>query len=145
MNASNTLEICVSFLPVQPKPVQRPPSTVGSLLQMHGLQQFTDVLISNGYDDIQFLAEVPDEELEEIGISPLHRQKVSLICFHAHFDKETHIHTQTAACYLFSVRSEVTSPFELDTHTSTFFFSFILSSFPHSSILDEYFLIFKSS
>ena len=145
MNASNTLEICVSFLPVQPKPVQRPPSTVGSLLQMHGLQQFTDVLISNGYDDIQFLAEVPDEELEEIGISPLHRQKVSLICFHAHFDKETHIHTQTAACYLFSVRSEVTSPFELDTHTSTFFFPSYSPLFLIPQFWMSIFLIFKSS
>ena len=45
---------------------------------MHGLQHYTDVLIANGYDDVQFLGEVPDLELQEIGIlDPTDRQRVS--------------------------------------------------------------------
>lgn len=46
----------------------RPPSSVKSLLEANGLQHFSDVLLSNGYDDLQFLAEVADAELHEIGI-----------------------------------------------------------------------------
>ena len=56
----------------------RPPSTVKSLLETHGLQQFSDVLLTNGYDDLHFLAEVSEAELQEIGIKQLtDREKVS--------------------------------------------------------------------
>lgn len=59
------------------KPSQRPPSTVESLLMQNGMKHFLNLLITNGYDDIQFLAEVPEEELQEIGISqPGDRAKV---------------------------------------------------------------------
>ncbi|XP_064394235.1 phosphatidylinositol 3,4,5-trisphosphate 5-phosphatase 2-like [Halichondria panicea] len=47
----------------------RPPSTVDSLLHLNGLQQFSSILIANGYDDMHFLAEVSEEELEEIGVT----------------------------------------------------------------------------
>ena len=47
------------------------------LLDSHGLQHFAQRLISNGYDDVHFVAEVSDEELKEIGISsPADRAKV---------------------------------------------------------------------
>ena len=56
----------------------RLPSSVEQLLQMHGLQHYTEVLIANGYDDVQFLGEVPDLELQEIGIlDATDRQRVS--------------------------------------------------------------------
>ena len=56
----------------------RPP-TVEKLLQQYGLQQYVEVLIANGYDDIQFLGEVPDLELQEIGIlDPSDRARVRL-------------------------------------------------------------------
>ena len=43
-------------------------STVEKLLDLHGLKQFSDVLVANGYDDINFISEVSSEELEEIGV-----------------------------------------------------------------------------
>lgn len=56
----------------------RPPSTVKSLLETHGLQNFSDILLTNGYDDLHFLAEVSEAELQEIGIKQLaDREKVS--------------------------------------------------------------------
>jgi len=57
----------------------RPPSTVEKLLQAHGLQHFSERLISNGYDDIHFVTDISDEELQEIGITQLSdRSKVRL-------------------------------------------------------------------
>ena len=52
---------------LQAKP--RPPSTVEKLLQVHGLQHFTELLIANGYDDIHFITEISEDELQEIGIT----------------------------------------------------------------------------
>ena len=64
------------YLPSQARS-PRPLSTVEKLLQHHGLQRYTEVLMANGYDDIQFLGEVPDLELQEIGIlDPADRAKV---------------------------------------------------------------------
>ena len=41
------------------------------------MQQFVDILVTNGYDDLHFLAEVSDSELQEIGIRhPTDREKV---------------------------------------------------------------------
>ena len=52
---------------------------------MHGLQHYTDILIANGYDDVQFLGEVPDLELQEIGIlDPTDRQRVSIMIKNSH-------------------------------------------------------------
>ena len=43
----------------------------------NGMQHFLNLLVTNGYDDVQFLAEVPEDELQEIGISqPGDRAKV---------------------------------------------------------------------
>ena len=57
----------------------RPPSTVEKLLQAHGLQHFSERLITNGYDDIHFVTDISDEELQEIGITQLSdRSKVRL-------------------------------------------------------------------
>ena len=46
----------------------RPPSSVKALLEQHSLQQYADKLMTNGYDDLHFLAEVAEGELIEIGI-----------------------------------------------------------------------------
>ena len=46
----------------------RPPSSVEKLLQLYSLQHYTEVLMANGYDDVQFVGEVSDLELQEIGI-----------------------------------------------------------------------------
>lgn len=48
------------------------------LLTLHGLGQYTNLLVSNGYDDIRFVSDISDEELIEIGVgSPSERQRVS--------------------------------------------------------------------
>jgi len=47
----------------------RPPSTVERLLQVNGLQHFSELLITNGYDDIHFIQEISEAELQEIGIT----------------------------------------------------------------------------
>ena len=47
----------------------RPPSTVEELLQVHGLQHFSELLIANGYDEIHFITEITEEELQDIGIT----------------------------------------------------------------------------
>ena len=45
----------------------------------HGLQHYSECLKNNGYDDPQFLADVSDKELLEIGIVQApDREKVSL-------------------------------------------------------------------
>ena len=48
----------------------RPFSSVESMLQFHGLHHYSELLKANGYDDPQFLVEVSDGELREIGIEP---------------------------------------------------------------------------
>lgn len=54
-------------------------STVEDLLTLHGLGQYTNLLISNGYDDIRFVSDITNEELMEIGVeSSSERQRVSV-------------------------------------------------------------------
>lgn len=61
-----------------PKSSKRPVSSVESLLIQNGLQKFVKILLDNGYDDLGFLSEVPEDELQEIGIiNPTDREKVS--------------------------------------------------------------------
>ena len=77
---SLSLSLPQSPLSLAPSPQARSPRppTVEKLLQQNGLQQYTEVLIANGYDDVQFLGEVPDLELQEIGIlDPSDRARVS--------------------------------------------------------------------
>ena len=53
-------------------------SSVEDLLTLHGLSQYTSKLVGNGYDDIRFISDITDEELEEIGVtSQSERQRVS--------------------------------------------------------------------
>ena len=53
-------------------------SSIESLLMPHNLQQYTEALQSNGYDDPHFLADVSDKELQDIGVViPSDREKVS--------------------------------------------------------------------
>ena len=58
---------------------------------MHGLQHYTEVLIANGYDDVQFLGEVPDLELQEIGIlDPTDRQRVNKLILYFFLKSNQH-------------------------------------------------------
>ena len=53
-------------------------SSVEDLLSLHGLSQYTNKLVENGYDDILFISEITDIELIEIGVaSPAERARVS--------------------------------------------------------------------
>ena len=52
---------------LQAKP--RPPSTLEGLLQVNGLQHFSELLITNGYGDMRFITEISEAELHEIGIT----------------------------------------------------------------------------
>jgi len=52
-------------------------SSIESLLMSHNLQQYTEALQSNGYDDPHFLADVSERELQDIGVAiPSDREKV---------------------------------------------------------------------
>lgn len=63
--------------PRQAQVRNRPLSTVESLLETHGLQQFSQKLVRNGYDDIHFVCDISEEELKEIGIpNPTDRNKL---------------------------------------------------------------------
>ena len=70
-NPSSFLPLFISpALPpsvLQAKP--RPPSTVERLLQVNGLQHLSELFIVNGYDDIHFVTEISEVELQEIGIT----------------------------------------------------------------------------
>ena len=79
--------MCIVAICSQGGKSPRPPSTVESLLHLNGLQQFSSILMVNGYDDMDFLAEVSEEELKEIGVTEsLDRLKVRmpscLNCYH---------------------------------------------------------------
>ena len=46
---------------------------------MHGLSQYSQTLIFNGYDDINFISDITDDELREIGVIQYsERQRVSM-------------------------------------------------------------------
>ena len=48
------------------------------LLSLHGLMQYSAMLVANGYDDIRFISEITEDELEEIGVvARPERQRVS--------------------------------------------------------------------
>ncbi len=57
--------MCVCVMP-HPLPVQ---ASVGAWLTFLGLIQYEQVLIDAGYDDIDFISDISNEELQEIGIT----------------------------------------------------------------------------
>ena len=53
-------------------------TSVEDLLSLHGLSQYAAKLVENGYDDIRFISDITDSELNEIGVvSPSERMRVS--------------------------------------------------------------------
>lgn len=45
-----------------------PPRTVAELLESYNATKHLDKLLRSGYDDIKYISETADEELEDIGI-----------------------------------------------------------------------------
>ena len=68
------------------KPVVTPrtlePRSVRELLELYNATKYVDVLMEAGYDDIKFICETSDEELEDIGIvESADRQQVIIIIY----------------------------------------------------------------
>lgn len=57
-----------SVRPLVVKPVLQGENDVVRLLEQHGMQDFANTLLVNGFDNIEFLREVSDEDLRLIGI-----------------------------------------------------------------------------
>ncbi|MEE6523615.1 hypothetical protein FKM82_022599 [Ascaphus truei] len=50
-------------------------SSVGEWLQAIGLERYEEGLIHNGWDDLEFLSDIVEEDLEEAGVlDPTHKK-----------------------------------------------------------------------
>ena len=59
--------------------LQRKPKTIEEMLKRIGLQQYVGNLVDNGFDEIEFLEDLTDQNLFEAGIFPSdHRAKVHI-------------------------------------------------------------------
>ena len=58
--------------------VLQPTRSVEELLSIHGLGQYTNILLENGYDDINFMNDISLDDLKEIGVASYQdRERVS--------------------------------------------------------------------
>ena len=58
--------------------VLQPTRSVEELLSIHGLGQYTNMLLENGYDDINFMNDISLDDLKEIGVASYQdRERVS--------------------------------------------------------------------
>lgn len=82
---TNFLRTCSLYLlQIPAKPVISPrtvePKTIEELLELHNATKYVDVLMDAGYDDIKYICETDDGELEDIGIvNSTDRQQVIII------------------------------------------------------------------